>query len=526
MSRELRVLYRSATIASLLATAGCLADKGVAPAPNYELPSSAVLQKTVYSNSTKYSNKGHKAANQKGVYFEMSAIALLDKQGVTHLAVTTGTFEDPASNIGVISRVQVKAVGPDGKTIINNRVETGLTGGPRFNKDYRGLPRDTRIELQVTVRDAAGVKNDRFAVATLVKLLPDLAVAAINVPDDAMVNTPVNIATTVTERNGDLGARTDCVLVVDGVETDRASGIWVDVGDAVSCAFTHTFSQTEEHQLKVKALNVLPVDYDYENNEASSHTHISAPPAQVQLSYNASASQEIDDVTMHTSSFYAAVDGSVRSEGSSLSQTLTKQQSALLYATLPKLVTFPLTRLELTQGTGGRILHNGVYENVASTSSDESSGQRQVCATADAASATGVVSWYVCTIAPLSGSSTQPQTSVQYARYAGQVTYHSETYSLYWDNVSGESVWSDNSTSYAGDETWIPFGSSYDFTLSLTDGTAVYSAAPSATLLQSNVDLSTPEVCNPGGDEFGSWDYCEKLDHLKETVSGVRAYQP
>jgi hypothetical protein len=525
MSRELRVLYRGATFASLLAAAGCLADKGVAPAPNYELPSSAVLQKTVYSNSVKYSDKGHKAATQKGTYFQISAIALLDKQGVTHLAVTTGTFEDPASNIGVISKVQVRAVGPDGKTILN-RNETGLTGGPRFNKDYTGLARNTKVDLTVTVRDAGGAKVDQFAVSTLVKLLPDLAVSSIDVPDEAMINTPVNIATTITERNGDLGARTDCVLVVDGIETDRAAGIWVDVGNAVSCAFTHTFTQTEEHQIKVKALNVLPIDYNYENNEASTHNHISAPPSQLQLAYNARASQDIDDVTMHTSSFYTSADGSVHSEATSLSQTLTKQQSALLYATLPKLVVFPLTKLELTQGTGGQILHNGVYENVASTSSDESSGQRQVCATADAPSATGVVSWYVCTIAPLAGSSTQPQTTVQYARYAGQVTYHSESYSLYWDNVSGESVWSDNSTSYAGDETWIPFGSTYDFTLSLTDGTTVYSAAPSITLLQVNQDLSTPEVCNPGSDEGGSWDYCEKSDHTKETLSGVREFIP
>jgi hypothetical protein len=525
MSRELRALYRSAMMASLIATAGCLSDKGVAPAPNYELPSSALLQKTVYPNSKKYKDKGHKPAHQKGTYFEISAIALLDKQGVTHLAVVTGNFEDPASNIGVISKVQVKATSPDNKMIFN-RNETGLTGGPLFNKDYKGLARDTRLDLSVTVRDAGGSKVNQFAVNTLVKLLPDLMVSSIDVPDEAMVNTPVNIATTITEKNGDLGARTDCVLVVDGTEADRATGIWVDVGDAVSCAFTHTFTQTEEHQLKVQAVNVLPIDYDYSNNEASSHTHISAPAAQLQLSYNATASQEIDDVTMHTSSWYTAADASVHSEATSLSQTLTKQQSALLYATLPKLVTFPITHLELMQSTGGQVLHNGVYDNVASTSSDESSGQRQVCATADAPSATGVVSWYVCTIAPLAGSSTQPQTSVQYARYAGQVTYHSESYSLYWDNVSGESVWSDNSTTYAGDETWIPFGSTYEFSLSLTDGTAVYSAAPSITLVPQSVDLSTPEACNPGSDDTGSWDYCDKLDHLKDTLAGVREYQP
>jgi hypothetical protein len=526
MSRELRALYRSALMASLLATAGCLADKGVAPAPNYELPSSVVLQKTVYSNSTKYSDKGHKATNQKGIYFQISAIALLDKQGVTHLAVTTGNFEDPASNVGIISKVQVKAISPDNKLIFN-RMESGLTGGPRFNKDYTGLARNTRLELTVTVRDAPGVKVDQFAVTTLVKLQPDVAVSQVDAPPDATINTPVNIATTITEMNGDLGARTDCVLIVDGIETDRARGIWVDVSSAVSCAFTHSFAETGERELEVRASNVLPTDYDYSNNNtAKMRMHVNAPPGQVELSYTASASQLIDDVTMHTSSWYTSADQSVHSEATSLSQTLTKQQSALLYATLPKLVTFPITRLEVTQGTGGQILHNGVYDNVASSSSDESSGQRQVCATADAPSATGVVSWYVCTIEALPGSTTQPQTAVQYARYAGQVTYHSESYSLYWDNISGESVWSDNSTSYAGDETWIPFGSSYDFTLSITDGSSVYSAAPSITLVPESVDLSTPESCFPGSDEFGSWSYCEKLDRIQETLAGERQYQP
>jgi hypothetical protein len=48
---------------------------------------------------------------------------------------------------------------------------------------------------------------------------------------------------------------------------DRAEGIWVDAGDSVSCAFTHTFAGGT-HQARVDVGDVNPGDWDPANNSA------------------------------------------------------------------------------------------------------------------------------------------------------------------------------------------------------------------------------------------------------------------
>jgi hypothetical protein len=70
----------------------------------------------------------------------------------------------------------------------------------------------------------------------------------------------------LSELNGNVGARTDCVLYVNDVEADRASGIWVDSADTVSCAFSPTLTTLGNNRLQVRAVGVDPGDWDTENN--------------------------------------------------------------------------------------------------------------------------------------------------------------------------------------------------------------------------------------------------------------------
>ena len=79
----------------------------------------------------------------------------------------------------------------------------------------------------------------------------------------------MNISAVISEGNGDVGARADCVLYVDGAEADRAEGIWVDAGGVVTCAFAHTFTAAGTHTLRVEAANVDPGDFDMANNSAA-----------------------------------------------------------------------------------------------------------------------------------------------------------------------------------------------------------------------------------------------------------------
>ena len=75
------------------------------------------------------------------------------------------------------------------------------------------------------------------AVTASVQKRPDIAVTNVVAPPRAPVNVPVRITAVISELNGDIGGRTDCVLYVNGVENDRANALWIDSGDSVRWSF-------------------------------------------------------------------------------------------------------------------------------------------------------------------------------------------------------------------------------------------------------------------------------------------------
>ena len=99
-------------------------------------------------------------------------------------------------------------------------------------------------------------------VTASVQKRPDVTVYGVYAPPRAPVNTPIQIGAVIAELNADVGAHTDCVLYVNDVETDRANGIWVDSGDAVTCAFnpTFTFSAVLKHGRVVAGKGWFDVD--------------------------------------------------------------------------------------------------------------------------------------------------------------------------------------------------------------------------------------------------------------------------
>jgi hypothetical protein len=86
-----------------------------------------------------------------------------------------------------------------------------------------------------------------------------------------------NVSANVSELNHDVGAKADCVLLVDGAQVDQSLGIWVDAGGTVTCAFTTKISVVGTHKLTVSATNVVPGDWDLANNTASTTIEIVPP---------------------------------------------------------------------------------------------------------------------------------------------------------------------------------------------------------------------------------------------------------
>ncbi len=215
-------------------------------------------------NSIKYKDTGLQPASGRDGDVAVQARALLGRDGATDLELTTASFDDPSAVTGTLNRVQVK-VGLHLEDPITRNYEASGTFAS-FRLDGLALkPRET-VQVQV---NAQGVDPARTGVVTMtesVKRRPDLRPINPSLPPTAIAGNPTHFYVNVGESNGDIGARADCVLRVDGVEVDRASNIWVDRFGNVTCAMMHAFATPGAKQVRISVENVSPADWNVSNN--------------------------------------------------------------------------------------------------------------------------------------------------------------------------------------------------------------------------------------------------------------------
>jgi hypothetical protein len=238
-------MHRKIALASLVVLAATTASAGLTFTPNM----------------VKYRDTSLPHATGRAGDSTIDAIALLGKDGTTDLTVTAN---------GSIDKVQLKA---DGDAAVNYNNLSGTT----FNQRLDGLAVHLPLQVQANVSSAGSSREDVVTADEIVKLRPDLVVTAVRAPDRAMPGLPFEVSATVRELNGDVGARADCVLAVNGVEVDRSRGIWVDARDSVTCKFAAVLQTMGEQTLTVSASNVDPGDWDDGNNSASATITIAEP---------------------------------------------------------------------------------------------------------------------------------------------------------------------------------------------------------------------------------------------------------
>ena len=234
--------------------------------------SGLVDRPAVHRNSEKYADAGGKPASGRSGNATVSALAMVGKTGPATVDVRTGQVDDVT--LGTLKNVQVKQFDLDNTLIkvASYRVADNATAQFRLPSRQRGA----RVQVQASVVGVDGNRTDVVTVDETIKLRPDLE-AGVSAPATAVRMMPTQIYGTVTERNRDLGARATCVLSVDGEEVDRATGIWVDAGDMVSCGFIHRFASLGARRITVSLAAVAPADYDDSNNSASATIDVVDP---------------------------------------------------------------------------------------------------------------------------------------------------------------------------------------------------------------------------------------------------------
>jgi hypothetical protein len=317
--------------------------------------------------------------------------------------------------------------------------------------------------------------------------------------------------------NGDLGARADCVLLVDGLEVDRAWGIWVDAGSAVSCAFRHLFERLGTATLEVRLAEVAPADFDPANNAATASIDVILVPSA--FHFDASFQDATFSNTSRSEGSWQTAD---RRRGETWSQAHEghgREQHAGLWGWMPHAVTFPIDEMVIQQMTRDETAHFARFLDVGPDWTWTSDWATESCLGRWFDTPNGAANFSLCTVAFHDG--TAGGTSLQYARHAGQVTYYSRGDSRFWDHDANyEDVWSWN---YSG--TWdsgrmVSYGREYGFFIRIEDAAGTHRMQPLVWLEPVSDSYESPWSCWGFDDEWGSYQSCSESRHSASGMHG------
>ena len=430
---------------------------------------------TFVPNSTKYRDSGLAVAKGRSGTAAIEARALLGSDGATELTVTTGSFDGDVAAAGSIDKVQLKAAEA-------TKNFNGLAGAT-FTQMLAGLGRHQPLQVQANVSGIDAHRNDVVTVTETVKLRPDLAVERISSTPYAAVGLPMQINALVRERNGDAGARADCLLLANGAEVDRANGIWVDANGTVTCQFEHTFDAAGTQQLAVALADVAPGDYDLANNSATKTVRVFDNVSELP-DYLLSVRDEVEHRTFHyttpTNEDQSVYDANITFvEYDSLIRNVTRDQWSAL-------------RVSYSE------THDG---NMTVDIADAPFVNGRPSPLQCSAAKVGSVQVQKCWVAPRRGEPFDPVIRITVFHGGGEVTYHSHGWYDALNFQTGEYdryTYNDDTDTNYGPR--FAVGNSVAVRMQATDGTHLYDSAPFVNLAPYEYHEHTPYSCSAGWD--------------------------
>ena len=443
---------------ALMAAAACTGDatSPLANAPQAELSARSARPGNLHTG--KYRDSGAPHATGRSGSARLAARALLGSDGVTRLLVTTGSVDDPDRAPGELAKVQLKVYGPDGTRLSTLNFQRPTSGGS-YEFLLPGLPHGARIEVQANVRGIDRNRTDVVNVTATVANAPRLAVT-IDPPAQVVAGSPTVITGTVRETGGGSGAYTSCVLYVDGVEVDRIDDVWVDAGDAVTCAFTTEF-RPGSHDVQIRLErpsgdNTLIGQMPTASGQVNAVTPNPAP------TWTASVMDRTVKLDLQYDETWTRPDGLTRVHNQNTGEA-PRTQTMSVVGSVARAASFPLTTVNVDVWSDAGHWHAGTWSGVAAGAPD---AQGRSCT--DQLVAEQGAHFYLCS----TGSGATGSTTFGYTRFAGTVTYHSVVFGRMWDEVaSQETLWSWNNVSetYSGGGQMRLLGTAVNVRMEITD---------------------------------------------------------
>lgn len=449
-----------------LATDALAASQGAAP-----------LTGSRRFNSVRYGNSGAQRHGNRSGSAALSAEVLVGGAGPATFEATSHRAGGNAS-AGVIERVRLTVYSSARKVL--DVINVSGNGTSDLAVALPSLPAGAHVSATALVTGIDGRRTNVVTVANMQPVLrPDVAIVGLIIPDVALAGAPTVIGAVLAEQAGARGASLDCVLYVDGAAADRARNVWVDAGDAVTCAFTRVFSA--DAAIRVVAENVRPGDGDLSDNAAEDRLRVLAPGGSgAQSWFSGDIRAGSYAATDSFSTRWLAPDGSLFLEQVSASSTNGTMQTVNVSGSIEARLPFPLARIEITENADGRLVGRTRLADVAPTAVVPGAS----CFSQD--DGTGPF-LYLC-------SEDQGFTSLLFMRHAGVVTYQSSEYSRVWNGTSyDENVYVVNQTDASG--TAIGMASHYAVNIRIASGGVLYGFDGSAALAPLDELTIEPPFC-------------------------------
>ena len=483
-SWSLRAPYVGGALFLLLGLAGCSGDASSPAGPDAEATAASSLSPAagarLHRNALKYRDSSQPHATGRSGSASLAARALLGADGITRLTLTTGDLDDPAGAPGHISKAQVKVFSGGEQIATLNFRDLGRA---TVTLDFPGLGRGDELRVQANVRGIDGHRTDVVTVSETVKLGASLRVE-LDAPETLPVGVPSPITATVTEVGGDVGARADCELYADGVLVDRAEGIWVDAGDAVTCAFTYTPDRPGTVELEARVVTDGGDASSQSSLNATSIDQVVAVDPTPTVTFHATARDRAVTTTSTLDYRWTRPDG-VHKEYAETVTSTDRQQTVAVNASLSRAAAFPLADVEFELVSSNVAWHEEHWTGLAGT--PDASGA--LCSTQEVGPQGAV--FHLCTA--------NGATSFGYTRFAGTVTYHAQGFVRTFDGVGGllsGYTWNDGYTTFAGGGQIRPWGPDVTVRIRVTDGQGTFQVQPVIPLSPFNRVLSsTPRTC-------------------------------
>lgn len=457
------------------------------------------------SNSVKYRDQGAKPARGRAGSAALEVTALQAKNGSTRLALTA-THAEHSWWYGEITRARVKAYSTDGRhkfTRALSDADEGFSEPGQVGAAVRlpGLVGGDRVEVQAQVRGVDAHRTGVVTVTETVKRLPDLRVR-LSAPAQAAASTWTNIMATVTEHNGDVGAYAVCELFVGGESVDFADGMWIDAGDAVTCALTWNFPVPGTYPIEVRVRMLNGDEWEPADNvDTASIQVLGARPG-----FHTLASYSQGTTVDSSTARYAWRDTQTGRSGEDFAERYEASSNQFAYAdgVMPLHITEPVD-LRVSMSTGGQVVHAAEWTRLGADTpwgwcTDLWDGRTM---------------FWLCT----GGGAIQGSTTFTYYLSATSVTYHSRGYSKVWDELAGtEDVYHWNESS--GWDQTVPVGDDWTFSINLRTASAEYDGSRSLALVRSTQEHVFPEACDTWEDGDYVYTTCSSWTSRTESITG------